>query len=307
MTRERFEVEVAGVRLDKHLVRWLPDLSRARLQELIASGHVTVDGQPARRSTKPRPGQIVEVAVPRPAPARPEPEALPIDIVYQDADIAVVNKAAGMVVHPAPGHASGTLVNALLHALDDLSGIGGQLRPGIVHRLDKGTSGLMVVAKHDLAHRHLQAQFAAHTAGRTYEALVLGGPDLDTGTIRSELGRHPTQRLRFASVAEGKHAVTHWRVEQRLERCTLVRCVLETGRTHQIRVHLTEQGWPILGDPLYGRGRTPPPSVRDALGDVDHQLLHARRLELEHPTTGERVSWEAARPADFEAVLAALS
>ena len=306
MTKQRFEVDTAGVRLDKLLVRWLPDLSRARLQELIARGLVTVDGLPCRRATKPKLGQLVEIEIPPPAPATPQAEDIPLRIVYQDADIAVVDKPAGMVVHPAPGHASGTLVNALLHALDDLSGIGGELRPGIVHRLDKGTSGLMVVAKHDLAHRHLQAQFADHSAGRTYEALVLGGPDLDAGTIRSQLGRHPRDRMRFASVAEGKRAVTHWTVERRLERCTLMVCKLETGRTHQIRVHLTEQGWPLLGDPLYGRGRTPPPAVRQALGEVDHQLLHARRLELEHPTTGERLVWEVPRPADFEAVLAAL-
>ncbi len=306
MTRYRFEVPDRTGRLDKLLVPLMPELSRARIQDLIDSGQVTLDGVPCRRSTKPKAGQIVEVMIPEPRPTRPQAEDLPLSIVYQDNDLAVIDKAVGMVVHPAAGHATGTLVNALLFALDDLSGIGGELRPGIVHRLDKGTSGLMVVAKHDLAHRHLQAQFAAHTAGRTYQALVLGQPDLDAGTIKNQLGRHPRDRMRFASVAEGRVAVTHWTVTHRFERAAELECRLETGRTHQIRVHLSEAGWPVLGDPLYARGRTPPPAIQDALVEVDHQLLHARRLELEHPSTGQRMSWEVAPPEHFSRVRAAL-
>lgn len=215
----------------------------------------------------------------------------------------MIDKAPGMVVHPGAGHPRGTLVNALLHHLDDLSGIGGAIRPGIVHRLDKGTSGLLVVAKTDQAHQCLAAQFADHSAGRTYLALCAGQPALDQGTLRSQLGRHPKHRVRFASVEHGKEAITHWAVEERLGTISAIRAVLDTGRTHQIRVHLSEAGWPLLGDPLYGRARAPA-SIRGLLPE-DRPMLHARELRLRHPD-GRDLVFHAPLPPDMQAVLEAL-
>jgi len=215
-----------------------------------------------------------------------------------------------MVVHPGPGHPDGTLVNALLHHLDGLSGIGGVQRPGIVHRLDRGTSGLMVVAKNDDAHQGLAAQFAEKTAGRTYLALVLGSPAAEEGTVRSWLGRHRTDRLRWCSQPEGvgKHAVTHWAVEARVGTVSLVRCWLETGRTHQVRVHLTEQGWPLAGDGTYKRrGRRPPARLAPFLDDTGQRpMLHAWELRLTHPRSGAPLAFRAAPPGDFGQALEAL-
>ena len=302
-----FALDVGGRRLDRLLVERLPGLSRSRLRELIVAGRVTVDGRVLKPAARPRAGALIRVSVPAPAPAAPQPEDIPVEILYQDADVAVILKPAGLVVHPGPGHPGGTLVNALLHALDDLSGIGGQVRPGIVHRLDKGTSGVMVVAKNDAAHRALQAQFAAHSIERVYLALVLEGPRLLEGTVTSELGRDPRERTRFASVERGgRLAVTHWRVQERLLRAALLRCRLETGRTHQIRVHLSERGWPVMGDPLYRARRTPPGPIAPLLEGIDHQLLHARVLGFEHPRTGEHLRFTAAPPADFQRVLSGL-
>jgi 23S rRNA pseudouridine1911/1915/1917 synthase len=259
----------------------------------------------------------VVIRVPEVKPSVLEPEDLNLDIRYRDEHIAVVNKPAGMVVHPSRGHDRSTLVHGLMHAFDRLPVLGGEERPGIVHRLDKGTSGLMVVACTDQAHLHLQKQFADHSAGRHYLALALGVPDLEAGCIRSSLGRDPKDRFRFRSVEEGgKEAVTHWRVEERLAPrkkgklnthwVSAIRCRLETGRTHQVRVHLLEQNLPILGDPLY-RSRTQPPQWLHAmLSEIDHQLLHARRLELSHPVSGERMVFEVPPPPDFQQVLEAL-
>ena len=281
--------------------------SRSRLAALVRAGQVRVDGVVVSRpSAKIRAGAALQVTLPPPAPTGIVPQDLPLSVVYEDAELIVVDKAPGMVVHPGAGHPDGTLVNALMHHVDDLSGIGGALRPGIVHRLDKGTSGLLVVAKTDRAHRHLAAQFADHSAGREYLALCSGRPDHASGTIRSILGRHPKHRVRFASIEDpdrGKPAVTHWWVEASLGSLTLIRARLETGRTHQVRVHLSEQGWPLLGDPLYGKARVP--SRLKPLVSDDRPLLHARELHFVHPD-GERKSFTAPLPADFQQVLDAL-
>ncbi len=254
-------------------------------------------------------GAVFEVDVPPPRPATAIAQPLPLRIVFQDDDLAVIDKAAGMVVHPAAGHPDGTLVNALLHHLEGLSGVGGTERPGVVHRLDRGTSGLLVVAKHDSAHADLAAQFAAHTAGRTYLALVHRGPKEDRGTIESQLGRHPTDRLRQVSLRSGgRRAVTHWRRLASSGEIALLSCTLETGRTHQVRVHLAEQGWPIVGDRLYARRGTRLPAALKGVVDEsgDRPLLHAWRLQLDHPRTQARLKFVAEPPGDFLAALAAL-
>ncbi len=295
-------------RLDKVLAAALPELSRARIQALILDGQVTVRGEPRKASFKAVAGDVVLVEVPEIAQTELVPQNLGVEILFQDADVVVVNKPAGMVVHPSKGHRAGTLVNALLFAVGDLAGIGGEHRPGIVHRLDKGTSGVMVAAKNDLAHRALKEQFSAHTIERRYHALVLGVPDLDGGRIESELGRHPRERLRQASLpeGEGRYARTDWYLRERLDRCALVECQLHTGRTHQVRVHMSEQGWPILGDPVYRDRQTAPIAVRELLAEVDHQLLHARVLGFDHPRTGQPLRFEREPPADFQRVLEGL-
>ncbi|MBN2798303.1 MAG: RluA family pseudouridine synthase [Deltaproteobacteria bacterium] len=301
---EHLTTRQAG-RIDAVLADLLEGLSRSRLAALIKEGRVEVEGERITRPAAKIPaGARVVVDLPPPRPATAPPQDLPLDIVYQDADIAVINKAPGMVVHPSAGHEEGTLVNALLHHLDDLSGVGGVERPGIVHRLDRGTSGLIVVAKRDEAHWSLADQFAVHSAGRRYLALTLGAPHSDSGTIRSRLARHPTDRLRWASTdreEEGKEAITHWRVVGR-GALTLVECVLETGRTHQIRVHLTEAGWPLAGDPVYKRrGHRVPPQLVDLIGD-DRPMLHAWQLQLDHPLDGVRRTYYADPPQDFTAL-----
>jgi 23S rRNA pseudouridine1911/1915/1917 synthase len=296
-------IVVTEGRLDVVITALFPEVSRSRAANLVRDGAVTVDGAVVTRPSQvARAGSVVEVALPAPVPAGAVAQDLPIRVVYEDAHLVVVDKAAGMVVHPGAGHADGTLVNALLHHVDDLSGIGGVERPGIVHRLDKETSGLLVVAKHDQAHQALSSQFADHSAGRTYLAVCLGVPAAASGTIRSTLGRHPGDRLRFASVEGGKLAVTHWRCLGVSGRISLISCRLETGRTHQVRVHLSESGWPILGDSLYFRG-TPPKTV---VGMAERTMLHARQLRLTHPTTGEAMVFDAPPPADFLALLAAV-
>ena len=304
MPDHEFELEVGGVRLDRLVAERLPHLSRARVTALIKQGAITVNGGSVKPSTRPISGSVIAVDEPPPVDVALEAQDLPLTILYQDADLAVVVKPAGMVAHPAPGHSDGTLVNALLFHLSDLSGVGGERRPGIVHRLDKGTSGVMVVAKRDEAHRALQVQFAEHTIERAYQALVLSGPRVLQGVIETELGRDPRDRMRYASVEErGRRAVTHWRVSERLHKSSLMECRLETGRTHQIRVHLSEQGWPVMGDPMYRARRNPPQQIVGLLEGIDHQLLHAWLLAFDHPTTGERVSFEHPPPEDFQGVL----
>jgi len=303
---ETVEGPATAGRLDVVVAALVADLSRAQAARLIRDGRVRLDEAMVRKpSTKVAEGQSVRVYLPPPMPTQAVAQDLPLHIVYEDADVVVVDKAAGMVVHPGAGHPDGTLVNALLHHVGDLSGIGGVIRPGIVHRLDRGTSGLMVVAKHDLAHRHLQAQFADHTAGRRYLAITMGAPDTPSGTIRSHLARHPTDRVRFASTdgSHGKRAITHWWRRGAAGGCGLVECALQTGRTHQVRIHLAEQGWPLLGDGMYAGRRNPNGKVRDLAGDGTRPFLHAWQLHFVHPADERPVRFVAPPPADFQAVL----
>lgn len=305
----RFVLEQKGSRLDVVLCENVTELSRSRAAALIRQGVVKVDGLVrTKAAAKLEAGAIIEFEVPEPVPLNVLPENLPLDIVYEDADLMVINKAAGMVVHPSPGHANGTLVNAVLYHADTLSGIGGVARPGIVHRLDKGTSGLLVVAKSDRAHQGLSAQFADHTAQRVYIALCLGVPVLTSGTIQTELGRDPRDRMRYASVREGgKPACTRWRVLSRGDRVSLIQCSLETGRTHQIRVHLAEQSWPIAGDPLYKRRACQPTVVLRPHLSPNRPLLHAWKLCFVHPGSGEPMVFVGRAPEDFRAAAAAVS
>lgn len=306
---------LAGQRLDKVLAPLFPDLSRARLQALISEGRLTFEGDTiADASRKARAG-IYSLVVPPPAPADPEPQALPLSILFEDAHLIVVDKAAGMAVHPAPGTYSGTLVNALLHHCGaSLSGVGGVARPGIVHRLDKDTSGVMVAAKSDAAHRGLSALFAAHDIDRLYVALTRGAPNPPTGTIQTQIGRSPGDRKKMAVLRSGgREAVTHYRVEaafgpQDRPLAARVACRLETGRTHQIRVHMASKGSPCLGDPVYGAGQ-PAAAVRDRIeaAGLRRQALHAAVLGFVHPITGETLRFETPLPADMDALQAALA
>ena len=309
-------------RLDRALARAFDDLSRARLQALVREGLVRCDGavmrDPAR---KVGPGCRLDLSVPAPLPAEPMGEALPLTVVHEDEDLIVIDKPAGLVVHPAAGHEDGTLVNRLIaHCGASLSGIGGVRRPGIVHRLDKDTSGLLVVAKNDLAHQGLSAQFADHGRSgaleRAYLALVWGVPEPRHGTIRANLARSRHNREKIAVVrdGEGREAITHYRVEALPGAdgvTALLRCRLETGRTHQIRVHLSHRGHPLLGDPVYGgafktkAARLGEPA-RAALGELGRQALHAAELGFLHPRSGERLRFESSLPEDFAKLLAAL-
>ena len=302
----------ADLRLDKFLATSFPDFSRARLQALLADGRVRRDGvQIAEGSARVKPGQHFSVNVPPPKPATPEPEAIPLDVLFEDEHLLVLEKPAGMVVHPAPGHDRGTLVNALLsHCKDSLSGIGGVQRPGIVHRLDKDVSGLMVVAKHDKAHIGLSAQFTVHNIDRAYEAIVWGVPSEAKGKVDQPIGRHPKDRKRMAVVANGKRAVTHFElVESAGLGAARMLLMLETGRTHQIRVHLGTLGLGIIGDPIYRPKRIP--KVNEELGrnikSLKRITLHACRLGLKHPVSGEKLSFNRPAPLVFNALFDQLS
>jgi 23S rRNA pseudouridine1911/1915/1917 synthase len=313
----------AGERLDRALAAHFEELSRSRLKALILAGHVTVSGRTIRDpSHHVNAGDEVAVALPPAEPAEPGPEPIPLTIVYEDGDVIVIDKPRGLVVHPAAGNRTGTLVNALIaHCGATLSGVGGVRRPGIVHRLDKDTTGLMVVAKNDRAHRSLAAQFADH--GRTgplergYLAFVWGGPGRPKGTIDKPIDRHPSARERMAVRPEGRPAVTHWQVLERYPSsgpavASLIACRLETGRTHQIRVHLAAIGHPLLGDDVYGPGfKTKaallPPAARDALQALSRQALHAYMLDFEHPVTGEHMVFRSGLPADLVRLRYALS
>lgn len=314
----------AGIRLDKVLASALDDLSRARLQSLINALCVRVNGQPQPQARyKVKEGDRVEVEIPPAQEAEPQPQDIPLDVYYEDEHLLVINKAAGMVVHPAAGNHDGTLVNALLyHCGDSLSGIGGVRRPGIVHRLDKDTTGLMVVAKNDAAHQALSAQFAAHgrdgVLERAYRAVIWGVLSRPSGSVETQLGRHPYSRLRMAVLKEGgRHAVTHWtRKEGFLDRsgkvvASEVECVLETGRTHQIRVHMAHIGHPLLGDEVYGAGfkssaRNLPVKSQSTLKNLQRQALHAYKLGFEHPVTGEKVVYTADLPDDLKLLINSL-
>ncbi len=300
----------AGERLDAWLARVLPDLSRARIQGLIGEGAITVDGSSSRASSRVREGQRVIVSVPDPAAALPQAEDIALVVVHEDAHLLVVNKPAGLVVHPGAGTASGTLVNALLHHVRDLSGIGGVLRPGIVHRLDRGTSGLIVVAKSDVAHQGLAAQFASRKVEKQYLAVVHGVPRPRSGTIDAPIGRHPVQRKKMSTTsAHGRAARSSYVVEEALDGAALLRVRIQTGRTHQIRVHLASLGHPIVGDETYGGSRTPSSSsatARAAIVAFPRPALHAAALAFDHPVTGERLSLEAPTPDDIARLLDAL-
>lgn len=285
----------AGERLDAYLTRAVPDLSRAHAQKLIASGAVTVNDRPTKPALRLSPGDRVHVSLPEPRPVAPAPEPIHLAVVYEDDDLIVVDKPAGLTVHPAPGHPSGTLVNALLAHCADLAGINGDLRPGIVHRLDQDTSGLLVVAKNDRAQLALGRQFAGREVLKAYLALVEGNPP-PAGVIDAPIGRHPAQRKRMAVVAEGRPARTRYRVVAQLAEAVLVVAVLETGRTHQVRVHFAAIGHPVVGDAVYGH--------RSPL--IPRQFLHAWRLGFHHPRTGNWMEFEAPLPEDLRAALAIL-
>jgi 23S rRNA pseudouridine1911/1915/1917 synthase len=293
----------------------ISELSRAQAQRLIEEGRVTVAGAVAAKSLRVRQGDAIEVVVPPPEPLEVEPEPIPLAVLFEDPELIVIDKPAGMVVHPAAGHTRGTLVNALLFHCKDLSGIGGVMRPGIVHRLDKDTSGVMVATKTDRAHAALTAAFAAKSRGedagpnkgidRTYLAITSPAPPKATGTIRTTYGRHPVHRKKFSSKVAGKSAVTHWAIVEPLHEAALVRFRLETGRTHQIRVHASDHGWALVGDPVYGH-KPRDARIAEVAKKLGRQALHASTLAFDHPVTGERLSFESPLPEDLQAARAAL-
>ena len=292
----RASEESKNQRLDAFLASSLDGLTRSQAARLIESGEVAVNGKTAGKSYKLAGGEDIAVTLPEPEPVEAVPQDIPLDVVYEDADVIVVNKPSGMVVHPAPGHPDGTLVNALLyHCAGTLSGVGGALRPGIVHRIDRDTSGLIIAAKNDAAHQYLSAQLADHTLARTYECIVVGKLREDRGTVDAPIARHPTDRKRMAVVAGGREAVTHWEVIARYPGYTHVRCRLETGRTHQIRVHMAYIGHPILGDTVYG-------AKKDVPG-LTGQCLHAVGLRFLHPRTHEVVELSCPLPEEFTRML----
>ena len=294
--RLRASEESKNQRLDAFLASSLDGLTRSQATRLIESGEVAVNGRAVSKSYKLAGGEDIAVTLPEPEPVEAVPQDIPLDVVYEDADVIVVNKPSGMVVHPAPGHPDGTLVNALLyHCAGTLSGVGGALRPGIVHRIDRDTSGLIIAAKNDAAHQYLSAQLADHTLARTYECIVVGKLREDRGTVDAPIARHPADRKRMAVVAGGREAVTHWEVIARYPGYTHVRCRLETGRTHQIRVHMAYIGHPILGDTVYGAKKEVP--------GLTGQCLHAVGLRFLHPRTHEVVELFCPLPEEFTRML----
>lgn len=288
-----------GERADQFLARSAGELTRSAAQKLLEQGAVTCGGKPLKKNARLTAGDELTVLLPEPEPLDVLPQNIPLDILYEDEDVVVVNKPVGMVVHPAPGHPDSTLVNALLyHCGKSLSGINGVLRPGIVHRIDRDTSGLIIAAKNDAAHQALAAQLQDHTLARTYECVVVGNLREDAGTVDAPIARHRTDRKRMAVVPDGKRAVTHWQVLERFPGYTRVECRLETGRTHQIRVHMAYLHHPLLGDTVYGAKRPYP--------GLAGQCLHAKRLKFIHPSTGLPVEVECPLPDYFERVLRGL-
>ncbi|MCC6353401.1 MAG: RluA family pseudouridine synthase [Verrucomicrobiae bacterium] len=292
--RRAFVVDAGAGRLDAWLAIRCPDLSRARLQKLIKEGRVRIGGAAAKPASRVRAGEAIEVEIPPPEPADVLPEEIPLDVIFEDEELLAINKPPGLVAHPAPGHPSGTLVNAVLHhCRGRLSGIGGVERPGIVHRLDKDTSGIILVAKTDAAHQSLARQLARREMRKTYLALVAGAPAAEGGRIEQPIARHPVDRQRMAVVAGGRNAITLYRVVERFGAAALLECDILTGRTHQIRVHLQWLRCPILGDPVYGgAGRAAP-----------RQMLHAWRLGFEHPASGRAIALTAPLTQDFQTLL----
>ncbi len=302
------EEKDAGTRLDAYIAA-VSGLSRSAAAKLIESGDVTVDGKSADKKHKVRAGEVIELTLPEPEEYEAIPEDIPLDVVYEDSDIIVINKPSGMVVHPAPGNYTGTLVNALLyHCRDSLSGIGGVMRPGIVHRIDKDTSGLLVVAKNDMAHTALSDELSYHGVEREYHALVQGGFKSESGTVDLPIGRHPADRKKMAVLtapgAHAREAVTHYEVIRAYGPVSYIKLKLETGRTHQIRVHMSHTGHPLLGDEVYGGGKTPFEKRHAPL--LDGQILHAKRLTLTHPRTGERMTFECELPDNFKKLITIL-
>ena len=288
--------EEETLRLDVLLSRRVEGLTRSAAQRLLEEGKVSLQGRPLKKNHRLRAGEALELCLPDPVPTDARPQDIPLDIVYEDADVAVVNKPRGMVVHPAPGNPDGTLVNALLaHCGQSLSGVGGAIRPGIVHRIDKDTSGLLIIAKNDRAHLALSAQLKDHTLSRVYEAVAIGSLKEDRGTVDAPIGRSLRDRKRMAVVPDGRRAVTHYQVLARYPGYTHLRCQLETGRTHQIRVHMAYLGHPLAGDPVYGPQNDP-----ERLGG---QCLHARELTFVHPTTGQTVHLTCPLPDWFSGFL----
>ena len=286
----------AGTRLDAYLAAILENTTRSGAVKLIEGGRVTCSGKALAKNYKLRGGEALDVELPDPAPIELVAQDIPLDIVYEDADVIVVNKPKGLVVHPAPGHPDGTLVNALMyHCGDSLSGIGGELRPGIVHRIDRDTSGLIIAAKNDMAHQGLSNQLQDHTLSRIYRCIVAGNLREDSGTVDAPIGRHPVDRKKMAVVADGRRAVTHWKVLERFQGFTYVECRLETGRTHQIRVHMAHIGHPILGDTVYGS--------KKPVSGLQGQCLHAVGLRFLHPRTGEPVELKCGLTEEFETQL----
>jgi 23S rRNA pseudouridine1911/1915/1917 synthase len=305
---EELTVELSESRRGERLDQVLPDLvsghSRASLQRLIRDGHVQVDGRAARPAYRIRGGEQVKVHVPPPVPSAIEPEAIPLHVLYEDADLLVIDKAAGMTVHPGAGIRGGTLVNALLHHGRGLSSIGGVERPGIVHRLDRDTSGLLVVARNDRAHRDLAAQFKGRRVEKIYDALVWGRPRSASGRIDQPIGRHPAARVRMAIRRDGRPSVTRFAIARALGPMTLLEVRPETGRTHQIRVHLAHLGHPVVGDPLYGGRRARGP---EELSGFEGLALHAHSLAFDHPADGRRLRFETPRPEPFERLIERLA
>lgn len=288
--------EEETLRLDVLLSRRVEGLTRSAAQRLLEEGKVSLQGRPLKKNHRLRAGEELELCLPDPVPTDARPQDIPLDIVYEDADVAVVNKPRGMVVHPAPGNPDGTLVNALLaHCGQSLSGVGGAIRPGIVHRIDKDTSGLLIIAKNDRAHLALSAQLKDHTLSRIYEAVAIGSLKEDRGTVDAPIGRSLRDRKRMAVVPDGRRAVTHYQVLARYPGYTHLRCQLETGRTHQIRVHMAYLGHPLAGDPVYGPKNDP-----ERLGG---QCLHAKELTFVHPTTGQTVHLTCPLPDWFSGFL----
>ena len=288
--------EHAGERIDSFLAAKIDGLTRSAAARLLEQGNVTANGTPLAKNCRLRGDETIAVEQPAPVETAVTAQDIPLDVVYEDDDVIVVNKPVGLVVHPAPGHPDGTLVNALLHHCgDSLSGVGGEKRPGIVHRIDRDTSGLIIAAKNDAAHLGLSAQLSDHTLARTYECLVVGNLREDSGTVSAPIARHPTDRKKMAVVANGRPAVTHWEVIARYPGVTHVRCRLETGRTHQIRVHMAHINHPILGDTVYGN--------KKAVPGLTGQCLHATGLQFIHPRTGKKIALTCDLPEEFQAKL----
>ena len=299
MEELHFNADITGERIDKFLDGRIESLSRSYIQKLIKEKKILVNQLPVKANYKLTPGDTIILQIPDPEPLDIQPENIPLDIIYEDEDVVVVNKARGMVVHPAAGNLNGTLVNALLYHCKNLSGINGVIRPGIVHRLDKDTSGIMICAKNDAAHLSLSQQIQAKTAQRTYLAVVRGNIKTDSGVIETLIARDKNDRKKMAVVKEGgRDAVTEYEVLERFGKYTIVRCRLRTGRTHQIRVHMEYLGYPLVGDPKYSPMKTP--------FSIQGQALHSQTLEFTHPRTGERLSFEAPLPEDMHKIVTRL-